>query len=220
MTEQTLARIFRPFEQGSDEIVRRYGGLGLGLTISKALLEAHGGEIEAFSEGLGRGSTFTVTLPTVETPRDSQRPASGSRSGGRAMENQSLDILLVEDHEDTARVLSRLLGRLGHRVRVAGSVSSGLASAREPLDLLLSDIGLPDGTGMDLIRRIRQERGRDVPAIALTGFGMEEDIAQSRAAGFAAHLTKPINFQRLQLVIQKIAGEGGASSAAESGTAR
>jgi CheY-like chemotaxis protein len=118
---------------------------------------------------------------------------------------RSLEILLVEDHEDTAHVLSRLLERLGHRVRIANSVAAALAAANQPFDLLLSDIGLPDGTGNDLIRELRQRRNVNVPAVALTGFGMEDDVAKSREAGFTDHLTKPVNFQRLQMVVQKVA---------------
>lgn len=203
MTPQTISRIFRPFEQGSAEIVRRYGGLGLGLTISKAFLEAQNGIIEASSPGLGQGSTFTLSLPAI--PASTQAPRPPSTSPPLAGGQRQLEILLVEDHDDTSRVLSRLLERLGHRVRVADSVASAILAAKQPFDLLLSDIGLPDGTGIDLIQQLRQSHNFSVPAVALTGFGMEEDVAKSREAGFTEHLTKPINFQRLQMVVQKIA---------------
>jgi PAS domain S-box-containing protein len=203
MTAQTISRIFKPFEQGSAEIVRRYGGLGLGLTISKAFVEAQGGTIEASSPGVGQGSTFAVFLPAIQTPV--QAPVSPSKSRDSSENPRQLEILLVEDHVDTSRVLSRLLERMGHRVRIADSVASGVAAAQLPFDLLLSDIGLPDGTGIDLIQQLRQGRNLKVPAVALTGFGMEEDIAKSRDAGFTEHITKPINFQRLQMVVQKIA---------------
>jgi len=205
MTRETLQRIFQPFEQGSAELVRRYGGLGLGLSLSKTFMEAQKGTIGASSAGPGRGSTFTIAMPGLEAPANVAQPRAPERKA--ADNGRSLEILLVEDHDDTARVLSRLLQRLGHRVRVADSVSAALSAANQPFDLLLSDIGLPDGTGNDLIRKLRQQRSQHFPAVALTGFGMEEDVAKSREAGFTDHLTKPVNFQRLQMVVQKIAEE-------------
>jgi PAS domain S-box-containing protein len=203
MTPQTIQRIFQPFEQGSAELVRRYGGLGLGLSLSKAFVEAQGGTISASSAGPGKGSTFTVSIPAVKPRTTDAKPSAPKRKVSDL--GRSLEILLVEDHDDTARVLSRLLERLGHRVRIADSVASALSAAEQPFDLLLSDIGLPDGTGNDLIRQLREGRHPNVPAVALTGFGMEEDVAKSREAGFTDHLTKPVNFQRLQIMVQKIA---------------
>jgi PAS domain S-box-containing protein len=203
MTPETIGKIFQPFEQGSAELARRYGGLGLGLSLSKTFMEAQGGTIAASSAGPGKGSTFTLLVPALKppaTPMTQKAPARRVLDTGR-----SLEILLVEDHEDTAHVLSRLLERLGHRVRIANSVAAALAAANQPFDLLLSDIGLPDGTGNDLIRELRQRRNVNVPAVALTGFGMEDDVAKSREAGFTDHLTKPVNFQRLQMVVQKVA---------------
>lgn len=175
----------------------------LALSLSNAFMEAQGGSIAASSSGPGKGSTSIVSIPVVPPPAQEtpSPPVTREPVGG----GRSLQILLVEDHDDTARVLSRLLERLGHRVRIAGSVATALAAADQPFDLLLSDIGLPDGTGNDLIRQLRNDRHINVPAIALTGFGMEEDIAKSREAGFTDHLTKPVNFQRLQMMVQKIA---------------
>ena len=194
---------FQTVRAGLGQIVRRYGGLGLGLTISKTFLEAQNGTIEASSPGLGQGSTFTLSLPAIAA--SIQAPRSPSPSPARPEGQRQLEILLVEDHDDTSRVLSRLLERLGHHVRVADSVASAVAAAKLPFDLLLSDIGLPDGTGIDLIQELRRGNNFTVPAVALTGFGMEEDVAKSREAGFTEHLTKPINFQRLQMLVQKIA---------------
>jgi PAS domain S-box-containing protein len=203
MTPETIARIFRPFEQGSSEIVRRYGGLGLGLAISKAFVEAQNGTIEAASPGPGQGSTFTLCLPSSHA--STQTPCASPDSPGRVDGHRQLEILLVEDHDDTSRVLGRLLEGLGHRVRIADSVAAAVAAAKQPYDLLLSDLGLPDGSGIDLIQKLRQSGDLKGPAVALTGFGMEEDLAKSHEAGFIEHLTKPINFQRLQMVVQKIA---------------
>jgi hypothetical protein len=204
MSREVLERLFVPFEQGTAETVRRYGGLGLGMAISKALMDAQGGTIRAQSPGASQGSTFTVALPWVEKPDGSDTPAVAAQP---AQPRRPLNILIVEDHPDTARVMSRLLGNLGHHVTIANSVASGLdAVAANPFDLLLSDIGLPDGTGMDFIRQVRKTSS--LPAIALTGFGMEEDVAKCREAGFNHHLTKPVNFQRLESIIDNAAGDG------------
>jgi CheY-like chemotaxis protein len=114
---------------------------------------------------------------------------------------RTLRILLVEDHADTANVLQRLLASLGHQVTTAGTVGQALDLFRsQPFDLLLSDIGLPDGTGIDLMRQARASFTG--PAIALTGFGMEDDVTRCYDAGFNIHLTKPVNFQKLVAVIR------------------
>ena len=113
-------------------------------------------------------------------------------------------ILLVEDHPDTAHVLVRVLRRNGYEVTCAGSVSAGLSALRSAeFDLLLCDIGLPDGTGLDLIRQAREQLGLQIPAIALTGFGMDDDVAKSKVAGFNEHLTKPVNLSLLENTIQR-----------------
>jgi PAS domain S-box-containing protein len=203
MTGETLSRLFRPFEQGSAELVRQYGGLGLGMAISHKLVTAQGGGIEAQSDGPGRGATFTVTLSCVAEPDPEKCPPQ--QSPAVAEQQRALHILLVEDHVDTANAMSRLLRGLGHQVRVADSVSMALQSAREPFDLLLSDIGLPDGTGVELIRQIRERHGDRFPAVALTGYGMEDDVTRCKEAGFNEHLTKPVSLQNLQLVIQRAA---------------
>ncbi len=206
ISKEALARLFRPFEQGSDEIVKRYGGLGLGLTIARALLLTHGGEITAESAGLGSGATFTITLPGIEkqTPREPVIPAS-PRVPPHA--GRRFRMLIVEDHEDTARVLARLLSGNGHDVRVANSVRQAIEAlnAGGSFEFLLSDLGLPDGTGIDVIRQIRQKLRLMIPAIALSGFGTEDDIARCKEAGFDEHLTKPINLQKLEAAIQRVA---------------
>ncbi len=198
-------RIFKPFEQGSSEIVRRYGGLGLGLASAKHSSKPRT-EPSRPPAPAREGSTFTHFVPTVPAAQQASRNrVKPQHHPKNADGNRSLEILLVEDHDDTSRVLSRLFERLGHRVRIADSVAAALVAAKQPFDLLLSDLGLPDGSGIDLIQPLRQTNHPNGPAVALTGFGMEEDIAKSREAGFTEHLTKPINFQRLQMVIQQIA---------------
>jgi len=122
-----------------------------------------------------------------------------------------MSVLLVEDHEPTARVLAKLLRNLGHDVKTVYSVASALGATNvQRFDLLLSDIGLPDGSGLDLMRQLRDQYAGK--AIALTGFGMEEDIRSTRAAGFAAHVTKPVDFQRLRETIDQFAGGNGTSA--------
>ena len=115
-------------------------------------------------------------------------------------------ILLVDDHEDTTRAMRRLLERLGYAVRTAHSVGTALAAVSDagPFDLLISDIGLPDGSGIDLLHHLTANGARPIKAIALSGFGMEEDVIRSKAAGFHDHLTKPINFHRLETAIKQL----------------
>jgi PAS domain S-box-containing protein len=197
---EALPKIFQAFEQADAQITQNFGGLGLGLAIARSLAELHGGRLEAASEGLGRGATFRLTLPAATvavTPPKTPAQAAEARA-------RKLRILLVEDHEDTARAMTWLLKRHGHDVRVAGTVRHALTEAdRGEIDLLISDIGLPDGTGLDVIRQLPH---RGIPAIALTGFGMENDVAASLEAGFTEHLTKPVNFQKLEAVIHTLSG--------------
>jgi CheY-like chemotaxis protein len=200
MSEVVLEKLFQPFEQGAADVVKRYGGLGLGMAISRALMEAQGGSIRAESPGPGMGSTFIVALPAVEKPVSNGEPILVSEPPRR---QRSLEILVVEDDEDTSRVLSRLIQRWGHRVTVGATVAEARALAdTQSFDVILSDIGLPDGTGIEMIKHIRQRS--NALAIALSGFGMEADVAECKAAGFNEHLTKPINLQRLEMLIQRV----------------
>jgi CheY-like chemotaxis protein len=201
MSESMLQRLFQPFEQ---ETAGRYGGLGLGLAITKKLLEAQGGTIEARSDGQGKGASFTVTLPCVSAPALTGSVSPAQRKMERKFVDSGYRVLLVEDHADTARVLSRLLVGNGHSVITAYSIAEALAALRDNyFDILISDIGLPDGTGIDLIRAVREDLRSNMPAVALTGFGMEDDIKRTLNAGFNDHLTKPVNFARLELAIQR-----------------
>jgi PAS domain S-box-containing protein len=201
MSPETLKRLFAPFEQGAQEIGQRYGGLGLGMAISKALVDAHGGDLSATSEGPGHGSSFTLAIPSVDTSAAPHPNATSANS--ESPPARQLEILLVEDHADTAFVMTRLLRKLGHNVQTSETVASAVRLAAEnEFDLLLSDIGLPDGNGIDLIRQLR--RGSTIPAVALTGFGMDSDVVKCREAGFDAHLTKPVNFQKLEVLIRDL----------------
>ncbi len=197
-----LSRIFDAFEQG-DAVTRRFGGLGLGLAISKTIVEMHGGSLSARSDGTGRGAVFQVRLPLTTVPLEAAVPA-GDPESSEAAGPERLRILLVEDHVDTATAMAELLGELGHEVAVAHSVAEALAVADARIDLVLSDLGLPDGNGLDLMRELSSRYG--LKGIALSGYGMEEDLRRSREAGFERHLTKPINFQALQAVLKEVAG--------------
>jgi CheY-like chemotaxis protein len=192
---ESLPKIFDAFEQGGRT---QHGGLGLGLAISKTLAQAHNGTITAQSAGRNKGSTFTLTFPTSERTETPIAPAVSPKVPDR----QDLRILLVEDHEDTNRSLTNLLRRPGYQVHSALNFQSALdLSTEEEFDVLVSDLALPDSTGIDLIQRLQSNR--PVLGIALTGFGMEDDIRKAREAGFRHHLVKPIDLNKLDLLIQQ-----------------
>ncbi|MDQ3029316.1 MAG: ATP-binding protein, partial [Actinomycetota bacterium] len=222
-----LPGIFQAFEQGDPGITRQFGGLGLGLTISKALVELHGGELHVHSEGKGRGARFTVELPTVGKANPAVAPVHPATSAPPLQ--AALRVLIVDDHEDTLGLLKRLMEKNGYAVRTAGSIAGAMAvlegrpdgagGGGSPgdgsgdggqIDVIVSDIGLPDGTGHDLIRRVRAS-GWTVPAVAVSGYGMEHDLRASEEAGFAAHLVKPINMQQLEATIRQLLGRETAS---------
>jgi len=193
-----MQRIFDPFEQGNRSFEHRVGGLGLGLAISKSLAQAHGGMLTAQSDGSNCGSTFTLSLQTLT----SVEAASGAVKGVTESARQALKILLVDDHHDTCAALEKLLARRGHLIAVAHNVRSAMeAAARKKFDLLISDIALPDGTGMDLIVQLRAIA--NIPGIAISGFGNNGDIERSLQAGFAEHLIKPIKLDKLEDAIER-----------------
>ena len=192
--QELLPKIFDAFEQGGRT---QSGGLGLGLAISKTLVEAHKGTIAAKSAGRNEGSTFTLVFPTCEKAEIQIAPAMAPRSA----ERQPMRILLVEDHEDTNRSLTNLLRRRGYHVQPALTFQSALdLGAKEQFDVLISDLGLPDGNGIDLIQKLAS---KPPLGIALTGFGMEQDIRKSREVGFQHHLVKPIDLNKLDSLIQQ-----------------
>jgi HAMP domain-containing protein/signal transduction histidine kinase len=194
---ESLPKIFDAFEQGGRT---QLGGLGLGLAISKALVEAHKGAITAQSVGRNKGSTFTLVFPTSERTAAQIAPAVSPN----LPEHQAMRILLVEDHEDSNRSLTNLLRRRGYRVQSALNFQSALdLGTKEEFDVLISDLALPDGSGIDLMRTLQTKR--PVLGIALTGFGMEDDVRKCRDAGFQHHLVKPIDLNKLDLLIQESA---------------
>ena len=204
-----VARIFRPFEQAADgQNGRRFGGLGLGLSITKAILDRHSAEIVVNSPGLGQGATFRVELPM----NNSLVPMAGRISSTRASLGEThaaefaktpLRVLLVEDHEATIQVLRRLLARAGHNVTSAMTVAGAMQAAEnDRFDVVISDIGLPDGTGFQLMEELRN--AYHLRGIALSGYGMDEDVQRARDAGFAAHLIKPVDFDQLQQTVSGV----------------
>lgn len=196
---ERLNSIFTPFEQADPSVSRQFGGLGLGLAISKHLVDLHHGRIEAESQGRSFGATFKITLDTV--PDGAGEGLTESASPKHVP--KQLRILLVEDHRDTRHALSRLLTHFGHQTSVADGTRRALEMmASQRFDLVLCDIGLPDGSGYDVISKAKA-RG-PIKGIAITGFGTDEDIRRSKEAGFDFHLVKPVDFQELRIVLEKV----------------
>lgn len=190
-----IGTIFNAFEQAEQSITRRFGGLGLGLTIGKAITEMHHGRISAYSEGENKGTTLRVELPLLRDPI----PQATSPENQPARRRQR--VLLVEDHEPTRQILERLLAQIEFDVISADSVAAAIHLAnRHEFDILLSDIGLGDGTGIDVLRQLAPNRS--FRAIALSGFGTDDDIQRSLDAGFEAHLVKPVDITRLELALR------------------
>jgi K+-sensing histidine kinase KdpD len=188
-----LPRVFDLFTQGDSDLDRRTGGLGIGLTLVRRLVEQHGGRVEAHSEGRGRGSTFTVRLPRIEAPR---RSAPEGASGGRR-DAVRLRVLLVEDNRDAREMLRSLLELSGHEVHEAEDGRQALDIAMQvETDVALIDIGLPGLDGYEVARRLK-EQGRPTRLVALTGYGQPGDRRRSMDAGFDAHLVKPVDLERL-----------------------
>ncbi len=216
IARDNLDRVFTGFQEQGDSGVDPGHGLGLGLSIARGLVEAHGGHISVWSEGRGTGATFSVALETAPAPRP--RPAADeARAPRRRREAEEPPpvtrpspahggprILLIEDHSDTSRILARLLAEWGAEVSVADSCRSAmnLASAAR-YDVVISDLGLPDGSGLELMREFRRSNP-NVAGIALSGFGTDEDVRRSLEAGFAEHLVKPVDFSRLWSAIQRL----------------
>jgi signal transduction histidine kinase len=195
---EMMQRIFNRFEQGERSFQRRYGGLGLGLTISKSLAEAHGGTLAVESEGRDRGASFLLRMKTVPA-HERAGPLRPTRVGATG---RSFRILLVDDHLDTSVALKKLLTRRGHTVAAAPDMRSAMEAAeRDRFDLLISDVGLPDGSGLELMTRLRATSG--IRGIAISGFGMNGDVEKSMKAGFSEHLVKPVNLEKLETAIEQ-----------------
>jgi CheY-like chemotaxis protein len=199
MTPEEMTRAFNAFSQGEHSSLgspHRFGGLGLGLTISRMLVELLFGTIKAESPGRNKGTTFTLEFPFMEGAIPSRRETSAQPVANHVPQKKGLRILLVEDHEPTRAALVYLLTRRNYKVAIAGSAAEARRISREEnFDLVLSDIGLPDGNGYELMSEFRENFG--LKGIALTGYGMDQDVALAKKAGFITHLTKPIDMETL-----------------------
>lgn len=200
---EILSRLFEPFSRGGSGNYQQ--GLGLGLYIASEIAKSHGGLLHVTSTH--EETRFTFTMPSTGA---AQKVAAGVESAGPVSSvgeffTSGFRILLIEDHADTLATLPRLLTRRGHAVTpAADGALAREAFARETFDLIVSDIGLPDCSGFELIADLCSERS--IPAIAMTGFGMESDIAKSRAVGFVEHLTKPIDFEEFIRTVDRLTG--------------
>jgi PAS domain S-box-containing protein len=193
ISEVDFPRIFVAFEQGEEDPERQRGGLGLGLAIADSLARQHRGRLGVSSPGVGKGSSFTLSLPVFDRPfSETQVEASHVQQS-----QGNLRILLVEDSEDAAEMMNELLSLMGYECTVAPRVSvAKRLLGQQDFDVLLCDMGLPDGDGIDVLKDFDTTLGQT--AIAITGYGMQEDIQRSIAAGFSEHMTKPIDFDRLE----------------------
>ncbi len=202
LTAEESSRIFAAFAQGDHAAHGngRFGGLGLGLVISKMLTQLHCGQISASSAGRDRGATFTIELPlsVVNGERPERRVSDSAPAASEAAPPaRAMSVLLVEDHQPTCVALRELLARRGYRVTTAATVAEARGAVDGGrFDFVISDVGLPDGNGCDLMAEFR-DRFR-LKGVALTGYGMDEDMLRSRAAGFVTHLTKPVSVQALE----------------------
>ena len=198
-----IGKIFELFTQVDNSIDRSRGGLGVGLTLVRRLVEMHGGTTEAHSDGPGKGSEFVVRLPLISTETATPDPQS-LITGSHSRKGRFRRILIVEDREDLVDTLTRLLTRLGHAIETAhdGPAACERALAFMP-DIVLLDIGLPGMDGYEVARRLRVEASLDgLIIVALTGYGSESDRDRSKESGIDAHLVKPVEPDALVAIIE------------------
>jgi two-component system CheB/CheR fusion protein len=192
-----VGRLFEPFAQEDRSLSRARGGLGLGLALSKGLVEAHGGTLTAHSEGPGKGAEFVAELPLAPPP-------SAPRSTGTLLAAARRRVLLIDDNADAAQTLADVLEVLGHEVAIAADGRSGIARARELRpEVVICDLGLPGVNGYDVARALRQDEAlRTTRLIALSGYGMPEDKQRAIEAGFETHLTRPAPLDQLAALLR------------------
>jgi PAS domain S-box-containing protein len=206
LAPEMLPRVFNLFEQADRSLDRARGGLGIGLTMVRNLVELHGGTVSVASEGVGRGSEFVVRLPAASEPA----PAPKSEvplPHDKPSASSGLRVLVVDDLQDSARSLAKVLRLWGHEAQVVHDGPSALAAARAtPFNVALLDIGLPGMDGYELAEHLRaQPESRELILVALTGYGQEADYARTRKAGFTHHLVKPVKFEQLQSILAESA---------------
>ena len=204
-----LTHLFERFMQVDSSTTRAHGGLGLGLSIVRELVEAHGGTVRAQSDGLGQGATFTVILPIRAPGRDGPAREETGSALWNSTSLQSVRILLVDDDIDSVNALSAMLGGMGAEVTsvLSGPEAYALFDARRCFDVVISDIGMPQMDGYEFMRGLRaRDSGADVPAIALTAYAHPEDVERAISAGYQEHLAKPVEEKLLSAAVKKWAG--------------
>jgi signal transduction histidine kinase/integral membrane sensor domain MASE1/ActR/RegA family two-component response regulator len=198
-----LPSVFERFRQADGSFSRRHGGLGLGLSIARQIVEMHLGSIGAASDGPGMGASFTVTLPLVQ---DGEADAGDPGEGSTAIPLAGMRVLVVDDEADARELLRRLLLEHGCEVACAGSAHEALTQlAAQPCDVLLTDIGMPGTDGYELLRRVRAGMGPQPRAVAVTAFARPQDRERAAAAGFDGHLAKPVDPARLLQMLWRVA---------------
>ncbi|MBV8853943.1 MAG: response regulator, partial [Sinobacteraceae bacterium] len=209
---QFLPHVFDRFRQGDSGITRRFGGLGLGLSIVKNLIELHGGSVRVKSPGADQGSSFIISLPIslVRSDHLAETRTQNGAASAEAVELPRLDeirVLVVDDEEDGRHLIARILENRGAQVACVSSATAAIQALSEGhFDVLLSDIGMPDMDGYQLIRKVKQlddARSRPIPAIAITAYARSEERQRSLLAGFHMHLSKPVEAREL---VASIAG--------------
>lgn len=200
-----LPRLFDPFEQADSSLAHSYGGLGLGLSIVKGIVELHNGSINAFSDGIGTGSLFVINLPVQ---KDKAETIAEKQNGTEKSEFHALKILIIEDIPDLAEILTELLSHLGHDVVFALDGPEGIRRAKHYLpDVLISDIGLPGMSGYEIAEEFQKDdQLKNTYLIALSGYAQPEDFERSRKAGFQQHLAKPVNLESLKMALGEAYG--------------
>jgi signal transduction histidine kinase/CheY-like chemotaxis protein len=199
---ELLPNVFELFIQATSSLDRSQGGLGVGLTLVRRLVDLHGGTVEAHSAGPGRGSEFVVRLPGARAPGAAGPEPAAPRSGSAP---ERLRVVVVDDNVDGVESLADLIQMLGHEVRIAHDGPTGLAAARafDP-DIVLLDIGLPGMDGYEVARRLRREPAARAVLVAISGYGREEDLRESQRAGFVRHFVKPVDFSTLRALFEQI----------------
>ena len=217
---ELLPYIFDRFRQADSSTRRKFGGLGLGLSIVKHLIESHGGTIEAESGGQNLGTTFTIRLPTramkqsptpIKTKSEDYESLSEDPLAPQPLSLDGLRVLVVDDNRDARQMLLTALESVGAVVTVAANVDSAinlLEGTVQKFDALVSDLGMPDQDGFDLIRAVRRLNAplSELPAVALSGFAHSDDARDAVAAGFQAHLSKPVDLYELTVTIKNLIG--------------
>jgi len=207
-----LGQVFDRFRQADASTTRRYGGLGVGLSIVKHLTELHGGSVRVVSDGIGHGAAFSVTLPlqTVRTKSgapDEETPSADLNGAPKKIDLKTIRVLIVDDEEDSARAVKKILEQHGAEVRAASSMAEALGEfSRFSPDVVLSDIGMPNHDGYELMAKLRAlPGGQSVPAVALTALARNEDRTRALRAGFQIHMAKPVDFAELMAVVHNLA---------------